>query len=55
MQFSVMVKLTQFLAQKKGCHLAALLLKQSKDQFENAGIPVIARPRIRACTSCVPS
>jgi DKNYY family len=25
------------------------------DQFANAAIPVIARPRISACTSCVPS
>jgi hypothetical protein len=41
---------------QKGLHLAALFVEQRKNaQFENAEIPVIARPRISACTSCVPS
>ena len=30
-------------------------LKAAVGQFENAAIPVCARPRISACTSCVPS
>ena len=41
---------------QKGLPLAALFAHgREADQFENAAIPVIARPKISACTSWVPS
>ena len=41
---------------QKGLPLAALFVcDREADQFENAAIPVIALPKISACTSWVPS
>lgn len=42
--------------QKKGCPWQPFFAgEREANQFANAAIPVIARPRISACTSCVPS